>query len=101
MWWKHWNRKRWTRCFAGTILTPFCSAKNTSRPTCLKTSPPPQLAADPALKAALEQKKADDPAFAEDRYAQLNFVYERSVHNEAAYRTYPVRRLLNWPAASP
>ena len=60
-----------------------------------------QLAADPALKAALEQKKADDPAFAEDRYAQLNFVYERSVHNEAAYRTYPVRRLLNWPAASP
>lgn len=52
------------------------------------------LAADPELKAALEAKRAADPAFAKSARAQLNFIYERSPHYEPTYRLYPVGRMM-------
>lgn len=52
---------------------------------------------DAQLRSAFEQHKAEDPTFAEDRFAQLDFLYKRSVHYEEAYRRYPIVRLLNLP----
>lgn len=51
------------------------------------------LAKDPALRKALEERKANDPAFAADARAQLDWVYKRSPYHEPGYRRYPVARL--------
>ena len=51
-----------------------------------------QLASDPALKAAFEQKLRDDPAFAGDPAARLDFFYRRSPSWDAGYGLYPVMR---------
>ena len=49
---------------------------------------------DPALKAALEEKRTADPAFAKDAWAQLYFVYQRSPYFEKSYRRYPILRVV-------
>ena len=51
------------------------------------------LEKDPALKAALEAKKAEDEAFATSARAQLDFIYKRSPHYEATHNLYPIGRL--------
>ena len=48
---------------------------------------------DSALKKAFEQKKKDEPDFANSRYAQLNYLYLQSDHAEKEYLRYPVFRL--------
>lgn len=53
------------------------------------------LRTDPALKAALEAKRAADPVFAADAWAQLAFVYRRSPYFEPSYRKYPVLRVVD------
>ena len=53
------------------------------------------IAANPALKAALEAKRVSDPTFAKDAWAQLYFVYQRSPYFEATYRRYPVLRVVD------
>jgi hypothetical protein len=50
------------------------------------------LAADPALKAEFEEKLRDDPAFAKDPTARLDFFYRRSPSWDAGYGLYPVMR---------
>lgn len=55
------------------------------------------LATDQQLKSEFEQRKADDEAFASDRYAQLNFLYKRSKHYEKSHLRYPIVRLLSLP----
>ena len=52
------------------------------------------LSENPDIKKALEEKKKNDPEFAEDAYAQLNYVYERSPHYEPTFMRYPVGRVL-------
>lgn len=52
------------------------------------------LEKDPKLKAALEKKKASDPAFAADAFAQLYFIYRNSPYYEKSHRRYPVTRSL-------
>ncbi len=52
------------------------------------------LKKDPALKRALEERKAEDEEFAKSAYAQLKFIYERSPHAEPGYRLYPVARIV-------
>lgn len=51
------------------------------------------LQKDPALRNALEQRIANDPAFAADARAQLDWVYKHSPHYEPTHRLYPVGRL--------
>ncbi len=58
------------------------------------------LAADPKLKAELEAERARDPKFAADHWAQLNFIYQRSVYKEKTHNLYPVLRVLQ-PAPMP
>ncbi len=52
------------------------------------------LRKDPALKAALEARRASDPEFARDPWAQLYFVYQRSPYIEQSFRKYPVLRVI-------
>lgn len=52
------------------------------------------LAADPKLKAEFDAERARDPKFAADHWAQLNFIYQRSVYKEKTHNRYPVVRLL-------
>ncbi|TND00461.1 MAG: putative carboxypeptidase [Bacteroidetes bacterium] len=52
------------------------------------------LARDPVLKKELEEKKKNDTAFAENHWAQINFVYQRSVYKEITHNRYPVARIM-------
>ncbi len=52
------------------------------------------LRQNPALRQELEARKKQDAAFAKDGAAQLEWVYQHSVHREAGFRRYPVRRWL-------
>lgn len=51
------------------------------------------LAYDKELQKSFDKKKKKDPEFATDHYAQLRFIYERSVFAEKTYKRYPVARL--------
>ena len=50
------------------------------------------LARDPALKAAFEKKLAEEPAFAADPSARLDFFYRRHPAWDDGYNRYPVLR---------
>lgn len=52
------------------------------------------LKKNPALKAALEKKKASDDKFAQDGAAQLDWVYKNSEFYERSVNQYPVYRIL-------
>jgi len=58
------------------------------------------LAKDPALKAAFEQKLRDDPAFAADPQARLDFFYHRAPSWDARFGLYPVVRTAVAPSAA-
>lgn len=51
------------------------------------------LLEQPSLRAELTIKKNEDPAFAKDAYAQLDYIYKHSDHYEKTHRLYPVARL--------
>jgi len=52
------------------------------------------LEQEPDLQKQLEVRRAGDPAFASDRWAQLNFVLQHSAYRERNYRRYPVLRVV-------
>ncbi len=52
------------------------------------------LEKNPDLRVKLEQLKLDDPEFAKDGRAQLDFVYKNSPYFEPEYMRYPVGRIL-------
>ncbi|MBX2876248.1 MAG: M14 family metallopeptidase [Saprospiraceae bacterium] len=47
----------------------------------------------PALKADLEKRKKEDPKFAKNGRAQLDFIYKRTPHYEKEHLRYPVFRI--------
>jgi hypothetical protein len=49
---------------------------------------------NPNIRKLLDQKKADDPKFAVNAAAQLDFVYKNSPYYEPAHMRYPVFRLV-------
>ncbi|WP_430909437.1 M14 family metallopeptidase [Maribacter sp. 2-571] len=51
------------------------------------------LKSDQNLREAFLEKKNNDPEFESDWYAQLEWVYHRSVHYEKAHLQYPVYRI--------
>lgn len=51
------------------------------------------LKKDPALQQKLAEKKAADPAFAQNSRAILDFIYKNSPYFEKAYLQYPVYRM--------
>ena len=52
------------------------------------------LKENPTLKAELETKKQNDPAFAKNPEAQLDWIYKHSAYYEKAHLQYPVYRVL-------
>ncbi len=50
------------------------------------------LARDPAVRAELERRIADDPAFAQDPQARADFFYRRHPSCDEALRLYPILR---------
>ncbi|MCB9225234.1 MAG: hypothetical protein H6582_13710 [Crocinitomicaceae bacterium] len=53
------------------------------------------LDSDPQLKKDFESKRASDPEFAEDAFAQLYYLYKRSPNYERSHNLYPVTRYLD------
>ena len=51
------------------------------------------MAADPALKAEFEAKLKQDPEFAANPYARLNFFYQRHDAFDRGYNVYPILRV--------
>jgi len=51
------------------------------------------LKAHPEKYAELQRKKAQDPAFAKDAWAQLYWVYKQTEHYEPTHNLYPVYRV--------
>lgn len=51
------------------------------------------LRKDATLGQELDARRATDPAFAADAWAQLYFIYQRSPYFEPGFRRYPVLRL--------
>jgi hypothetical protein len=51
------------------------------------------LKAHPEKYQELQRKKAQDPAFAKNAWAQLNWVYKQSEHYEQSHNLYPVYRV--------
>ncbi len=49
---------------------------------------------DNKLKSAFETKKTEDQAFADNWYAQLDWLFKRSEHYEPAHLQYPIYRIL-------
>ncbi|MGI9545781.1 MAG: M14 family metallopeptidase [Flavobacteriaceae bacterium] len=47
-----------------------------------------------AIKDSFELKKSNDPEFERNRFAQLQWIYERSEYYEASHMQYPVYRVL-------
>ena len=52
------------------------------------------LTKNPLIRQQLEDRKKQDPKFAQDGAAQLEWVYQHSPYREAGFRRYPVRRWL-------
>ena len=52
------------------------------------------LSENPDLKERFDQKKTTDQQFAENWYAQLNWIHKNSKYLESAYMQYPIYRLL-------
>jgi hypothetical protein len=51
------------------------------------------LRKDDVLRAAFEAEKKQNPGFAQNAYAQLDFIYKRSPYYEEAHMGYPVFRI--------
>jgi hypothetical protein len=52
------------------------------------------LKKDPALRQRLEERKKQEPDFAKDARAQLDFIYKNTPHYEYTHMMYPVGRLM-------
>lgn len=52
------------------------------------------LKENPAVRAELEAKKKDDPEFANNGAAQLDWVYRHSPWYEPTHKRYPVARVI-------
>jgi hypothetical protein len=53
------------------------------------------LAENPNIRTAFFEKQQSDTAFANNPWAQLNYLYKRSPNYESDYRLYPVMRVFS------
>ena len=56
-----------------------------------------QLASDPQLKATFEKKLAEEPEFAKNPFARLDFFAQRHSSWDKRYQVYPVLRVESAP----
>ncbi len=79
--------------FAWNFFDAFLQRKEYFSPYVFEDLAVQILAENPTLKAELETKKAADEKFRNSAYAQLFFIYERSILAEKTYMRYPIFRL--------
>lgn len=80
--------------FAWNFFDPILGQKEGFSDYVFEETAAAYLKTHPALQKKLDEKKAADPAFAKNAFAQLNFVYQNSPYAEPAYLQYPVYRLM-------
>ncbi len=78
--------------FNWNFFDPILQRKEGFSPYVFEEAATALLQADAGLRAEFNQKKQEDPDFAASGYRQLNWLYERSPHYEAAHMQYPVYR---------
>jgi len=87
------NGKRIKTFFNWNFFDSILSRKEYFSPYVFEDIAKELLAKDPGLSEAFHLKKMEDTDFANDHYAQLRYLYERSPYSEVTYRRYPVARL--------
>jgi hypothetical protein len=75
------------------FFDPIFGRKEYFSPYLFETTAYQMLQTDPKLKEALQQKIKQDSVFAQDDWAQMDFIYQRSKYMEPCYLRYPVARL--------
>jgi hypothetical protein len=78
--------------FSWNFFDAVLSRKEYFSPYLFEETAASLLKEDPAMRSQFMEKRASDPAFAEDAYGQLRWIYERSPWSEPTYRRYPVYR---------
>lgn len=78
--------------FNWNFFDPILSRKEYFSPYVFDEKAGEILENDSELKEEFETRKAEDPDFAGDHYAQLRFIYERSDYSEKTLMRYPVAR---------
>lgn len=79
--------------FNWNFFDPILQRKEGFSPYVFEESARGMLERDTALRKAFERRRAEDPVFRANAYAQLNWLFERSDHYEDAHLQYPVYRL--------
>ncbi len=79
--------------FNWNFFDPILQQKEHFSPYVFEDKAKELLDKDQALQSAFAKKVADDPAFAQDTMAQLQFIFVRSAYFEPNFRQYPVYRV--------
>jgi len=81
--------------FAWNFFDSILMQKEYFSPYIFEDEAAEMLRNNPELKAELEEKKNSDKEFAENAYAQLDFIYKKSKHYEPTHTRYPVMRVVD------
>ncbi|NHF60756.1 M14 family metallopeptidase [Flavobacteriaceae bacterium TP-CH-4] len=79
--------------FNWNFFDPILQQKEGFSPYVFEDVAAKMLSNDPGLRDSFLQKKADDPVFAANWYAQLEWFFKQSPHYESAHLQYPIYRL--------
>ena len=79
--------------FSWNFFDTILQQKEHFSPYVFEDIAPAILANNPTLKKTFETKKANDKAFAQNWYAQLDFIYKNSKHYEPPHKQYPIYRI--------
>lgn len=79
--------------FNWNFFDAFLTRKEYYSPYVFEDTAADLLQKDVALKSLFEQKKAEDPTFAKDGKAQLDWVYRNSPYFETSWLQYPIYRI--------
>ena len=81
--------------FAWNFFDSILMQKEYFSPYIFEDEAAEMLRTNPDLKAELDTKKKTDKDFAENAYAQLEFIYKKSKHYEPTHKRYPVMRVMD------
>ena len=86
--------------FNWNFFDPILQRKEHFSPYVFEDEALKMLEENPVLRDSFRLKKENDPQFAGNGHAQLDWLFERSDHFEDAYRQYPVYRVLKASSTS-
>lgn len=80
--------------FNWNFFDPILQRKEHFSPYVFEDEALEMLGNDSVLRDSFQLKKEEDPEFAANSYAQLNWLFKKSQHYEDAYMQYPVYRVM-------